>query len=95
MQKVEKRMKNIFRIQEGSTQLLREFVDYFRRERMVLPLMLDNWAAIGFTRNLNENILKATRMLKESLCEYPPTTWNDVYNRYSTKFRIEEDTVVR
>ncbi|XP_070008779.1 uncharacterized protein [Nicotiana sylvestris] len=35
------------------------------------------------------------RTQKESLREFPATTWNDVYNRYSTKLRIEEDTVPR
>ncbi|XP_070031970.1 uncharacterized protein [Nicotiana tomentosiformis] len=45
--------------------------------------------------NLNEKSLEATKMLKESLREFPATTWNDVYNRYSTKLWIEEDTVAQ
>ncbi|XP_070013754.1 uncharacterized protein [Nicotiana sylvestris] len=62
---------------------------------MTLPRVPDNWAAITFTSNLNEKSSEATRRLKESLREFPATTWNDVYNRYSTKLRIEEDTVPR
>ncbi|XP_070004961.1 uncharacterized protein [Nicotiana sylvestris] len=94
-QKVEKRMEDNFKIEQGDSELLREFVDRFQRERMTFPRVPDNWAAIAFTSNLNEKSLEATRRLKESLREFPATTWNDVYNRYSTKLRIEEDTVPR
>ncbi|XP_070005182.1 uncharacterized protein [Nicotiana sylvestris] len=62
---------------------------------MILPRVPDNWAAIAFTSNLNEKSSEATRRLKESLREFPATTWNDVYNKYSTKLKIEEDTVPR
>jgi len=48
---------------------------------------------MAFASNLNEKSSYATRRLKESLREFRSTTWNDVYNRYSTKLRIEEDTV--
>ncbi|XP_070021996.1 uncharacterized protein [Nicotiana sylvestris] len=94
-QKVEKRMKDIFKIKQGDSELLRDFVDRFQRERMTLPCIPDNWAAIAFTSNLNEKSSEATRRLKESLREFPATTWNDVYNRYSKKLRIEEDIVPR
>ncbi|XP_070007893.1 uncharacterized protein [Nicotiana sylvestris] len=33
--------------------------------------------------------------MKESLREFPATTWNDVYNKYNTKHRIEEDMVAQ
>ncbi|XP_070025303.1 uncharacterized protein [Nicotiana sylvestris] len=92
-QKVEKRIEDIFKIKQGDSELLREFVDKFQRERMTLPRVPDNWAAIAFTSNLNEKSSEAMRRLKESLREFPATTWNDVYNRYSTKLRIEEDIV--
>lgn len=92
-QKVEKRMEDIFKIKQGGSELLRDFVDRFQRERMTLPRVPDNWAAIAFASNLNDKSSEATRRLKESLREFPATTWNDVYNRYSTKLRIEEDTV--
>nr|XP_009601803.1 uncharacterized protein LOC104097011 [Nicotiana tomentosiformis] len=88
-------MEDIFKVKQGSTKLLREFVDRFQRERMMLPRVPDNSAAMAFASNLNEKSLEATGRLKESLREFPETTWNDVYNRYSTKLRIEEDTVAQ
>ncbi|XP_070025683.1 uncharacterized protein [Nicotiana sylvestris] len=82
-------MEDIFKIKQGDSELLREFVDIFQRERMTLPRVPDNWVAIAFTSNLNEKSSEAMRRLKENLREFPATTWNDVYNR------IEEDTVPR
>ncbi|XP_009619947.1 uncharacterized protein [Nicotiana tomentosiformis] len=52
---------------------------------MMLPRVPDNWATMAFASNLNEKSSEATRRLKESLWEFPATTWNNVYNRYSTK----------
>ncbi|XP_070002647.1 uncharacterized protein [Nicotiana sylvestris] len=86
-------MENIFKIKQGSMELLREFMDRFHRERMMLPRVPDNWAAMAFASNLNERSSEDIRRLKESLREFPATTWNDVYNRYNTKLRIEEDIV--
>lgn len=86
-------MKDIFKVKQKSTELLREFVDRFQRERMILPRVPDKWAAMAFASNLNDKSLEATKRLKEILQEFPATTWNDVYNRYSTKLRIEEDTI--
>lgn len=83
-------MEDIFKIKQGESELLREFVYRFQCERMTLPCVPNNWAAIVFTSNLNEKNSEATRRLKESLREFPATTWNDVYNRYNTKLRIEE-----
>ncbi|XP_070045809.1 uncharacterized protein [Nicotiana tomentosiformis] len=94
-QKVEKRMEDIFKVKQGDTELLREFVDRFQRERMLLPRVPDNWAAMAFTSNLNEKSSEAMRGLKESLREFLAMTWNNVYNRYSTKLRIEEDIVAQ
>lgn len=54
-------MEDIFKIKQGDSELLREFVDRFQRERMTLPRVPDNWAAIAFTSNLNEKSSKATR----------------------------------
>jgi len=70
-------------------------VDRFQRERMMLPRVPDNWAAMAFASNLNEKSSEATRRLKESLREFPATTWNDVYNMYNTKMRLEEDIVAQ
>nr|XP_009595803.1 uncharacterized protein LOC104092028 [Nicotiana tomentosiformis] len=84
-QKVEKRMENIFKVKQGDTKLLREFVDRFQCERMLLPRVPDNWEAMAFASNLNEKSSEATRRLKESLREFPAMTWNDVYNRFANK----------
>ncbi|XP_019260441.1 PREDICTED: uncharacterized protein LOC109238432 [Nicotiana attenuata] len=88
-------MEDIFKVKQGNTKLLREFVDRFQRERMILPRVPGNWAAMAFAGNLNEKSSEAMRRLKESLREFPPTTWNDVYNRYNTKLQIEENMVVQ
>ncbi|XP_070005068.1 uncharacterized protein [Nicotiana sylvestris] len=42
-------MEDIFKIKQGNSELRREFVDRFQRERMALPRVPDNWAAIVFT----------------------------------------------
>lgn len=94
-QKVEKRMEDIFKVKQRDTELLREFVDRFQHERMMLQRVPDNWAAMAFASNLNEKSSEATRRPKESLREFPATTWNDVYNRYNTKLLIEEDIVAQ
>ncbi|XP_070007710.1 uncharacterized protein [Nicotiana sylvestris] len=54
-------MEAIFKIKQGDSKYLREFVDRFQRERMTLPRVPDNWAAIAFTSNLNEKSSEATR----------------------------------
>ncbi|XP_070030618.1 uncharacterized protein [Nicotiana sylvestris] len=94
-QKIKKRITDIFKIKQGDAKLLNEFVDRFQRERMMLPCVPDNWAAMAFASNLNEKSSEAMRRLKESLREFPATTWNDVYNRYCTKLQIEEDTTTQ
>nr|XP_016484249.1 PREDICTED: uncharacterized protein LOC107804828 [Nicotiana tabacum] len=88
-------MEDIFKIKQGHSKLLREFVDRFQHERMMLPRVPDNWAAMAFASNLNEKSSEATRRLKESLREFPVTTWNDIYNKYIMNLRIEEDTISR
>ncbi|XP_070049440.1 uncharacterized protein [Nicotiana tomentosiformis] len=50
---------------------------------------------MAFASNLNEKSSDDTRRMKESLREFPATTWNDMYNKYSTKLWIEEDTIVQ
>ncbi|XP_070014613.1 uncharacterized protein [Nicotiana sylvestris] len=86
-------MEDILKIKQGYSELLREFMDRFQRERMMLPRVPENWSAMAFASNLNEKSSEATRQLKESLREFPATTWNDVYNRYNTKLKIEEYTI--
>ncbi|XP_075106771.1 uncharacterized protein LOC142179794 [Nicotiana tabacum] len=94
-QKVKKRMEDIFKVKQRDTELFREFVDIFQRERMLLPRVPDNWAAMAFAKNLNEKSSESMKRLKERLREFPATTWNDIYNRYSTKLWIEEDIVAQ
>lgn len=74
-------MEDSFKIKQGNYELLRDLVDRFQCERMTLPRVPDNWAAIAFASNLNDKSSEATRRLKESLREFSETTWNDVYNR--------------
>ncbi|XP_070006338.1 uncharacterized protein [Nicotiana sylvestris] len=47
-------MEDIFKVKQGDTELLRDFVDRFQCERMTLPRVPDNWAAIAFASNLND-----------------------------------------
>lgn len=47
---------------------------------MLFPQVPDNWATIDFAKNLNERSSIATSRLKEHLQEFPPTSWNDIYN---------------
>lgn len=74
------------KIQQRSTKLLPYFIDQFQRERILLPTMPNNWPAIAFTRNLNENSSKSIRKLKDSLREFLPKTWNDVYPDITLNF---------
>ncbi|XP_070008581.1 uncharacterized protein [Nicotiana sylvestris] len=59
-------MEDIFKIKQRDSKLLREFVDRFQCERMALPRVPDNWAAITFTSNLNEKRSEAMRRFKYS-----------------------------
>ncbi|XP_070032631.1 uncharacterized protein [Nicotiana tomentosiformis] len=43
--KVPVQKADIFRIAQGESELLREFVSRFQKERMLLPVMPDEWAA--------------------------------------------------
>ena len=54
-------MEDIFKIKQGDSELLRNFVDRFQRERMTLPRVPDNWATIAFASNLNDKSSEATR----------------------------------
>ncbi|XP_075101934.1 uncharacterized protein LOC142177357 [Nicotiana tabacum] len=91
--KVQARKANIFRIAHRESELLREFVTRFQKERMLLPTIPDEWAAEAFTKGLNPRSLNAFRKLKESLLEFQATTWVDVHNQYESKIRIEDDQV--
>ncbi|XP_070045676.1 uncharacterized protein [Nicotiana tomentosiformis] len=89
--KVQAKKEDIFRISQGESKLLRELVIRFQREKMLLPVVLDEWAAEAFTKGLNPMNSDASRKLKESLLEFKTTTWADVHNLYESKIRIEDD----
>ncbi|XP_070047274.1 uncharacterized protein [Nicotiana tomentosiformis] len=89
--KVQARKADIFRITQGESELIREFVTRFQKERMLLPAVPDEWAAEAFTKGLNPRSSDASRKLKKSLFEFQATTWVDVHNQYESKIRIEDD----
>ncbi|XP_070043033.1 uncharacterized protein [Nicotiana tomentosiformis] len=91
--KVKARKVDIFRIAQGESELLREFVTRFQKERMLLPAVLDEWAAGAFNKGLNPRSSAASWKLKKSLLEFQATTWADVHNRYESKIRIKVDQV--
>nr|XP_009622700.1 uncharacterized protein LOC104114060 [Nicotiana tomentosiformis] len=79
--KVQARKADIFRIAQGESELLREFVTRFQKERMLLPAVPNEGATETFTKELNPRSFDASRKLKESLLEFQATTWADVHNR--------------
>ncbi|XP_070034585.1 uncharacterized protein [Nicotiana tomentosiformis] len=85
------RKLDIFRITQGESELLREFVIRFQKERMLLPAVPDKWADEAFTKGLNPKSSDAAQKLKESLLKFQETTWEDVHNLYESKIRIEDD----
>ncbi|XP_070036715.1 uncharacterized protein [Nicotiana tomentosiformis] len=89
--KVQAQNSDIFRIAQRESKLLREFVTRFQKERMLVLVIPDEWAAEAFTKGLNPRSSDASRKLKESLFEFQATTWADVHNRYDSKIRIEDD----
>lgn len=82
---------DIFRIAQREPELLREFMTRFQKERILLPIVPDEWEAEAFTKGLNLRSSIASRKLKESLREFQETTWADVHNRYDSKIRIDDD----
>lgn len=64
-----------------------------REKKMLLPQVPNNCPVVSFANNFNERSSKAIISLKESLCEFSPTIWNDVYIRYKTKLWVEKGTV--
>ncbi|XP_070041560.1 uncharacterized protein [Nicotiana tomentosiformis] len=87
--KVPARKADIFKIAQGESDLLLEFVTWFQKERMLLPVVPDEWAAEAFTKVLNHRSSDASRKLKESLLEFQATTWVDVHNLYESKIKLK------
>nr|XP_009611227.1 uncharacterized protein LOC104104775 [Nicotiana tomentosiformis] len=90
-QKGSSQKADIFRIAQGESELLREFVIRFQKERMLLPVVPDKWAEEAFTKGLNLRSSNASRKLKENILEFQTTIWADVHNRYESKIRIEHN----
>ena len=72
--KVQARKANIFMIAQREYELLREFVTIFQKERMLLPVVPNEWAAEAFTKGLNPRSSNASQKLKESLLEFQTTS---------------------
>nr|XP_016453920.1 PREDICTED: uncharacterized protein LOC107778223 [Nicotiana tabacum] len=53
--KVQARKANIFRIAQGESKLLREFVIRFYKERMLVPIVPNEWAVEAFTKDLRSS----------------------------------------
>ncbi|XP_070040332.1 uncharacterized protein [Nicotiana tomentosiformis] len=90
VRKVQARKSDIFKIAKGESELLREFINRFQKERMLLPVVPDEWAAEAFTKGLNPRSSNASRKLKESLLEFQATTWANIHNQYESNIRIED-----
>ncbi|XP_070055025.1 uncharacterized protein [Nicotiana tomentosiformis] len=89
--KVETRKSDLFKVKQKDNEMLGEFVSRFQMERMDLPPVTGDWAAQAFTQGLNIRSSVASQQLKHNLIEYPVVTWADVYNRYRSKIRVEDD----
>ncbi|XP_070032750.1 uncharacterized protein [Nicotiana tomentosiformis] len=89
--KVQAQKADIFRIVQGESELLREFVTQFQKNKMFLPVVPDEWEAEAFTKGLNLRSSNASWKLKEILLEFQAITWVDVHNRYESKITIKDD----
>ncbi|XP_019232535.1 PREDICTED: uncharacterized protein LOC109213220 [Nicotiana attenuata] len=67
--KVQARKVDIFRIAQGESEQLREFVIRFQKERMFFPVVPYEWEAKAFVKGLNPLSSDASNKLKESLIE--------------------------
>ncbi|KAJ8553284.1 hypothetical protein K7X08_023962 [Anisodus acutangulus] len=76
--KVQARKTNIFKIDQKDTELLREFVTEFQKERMLLPRVPNEWTDEAFTKGLNPRSSGASLKLNENLLEFTSVTWADV-----------------
>ncbi|XP_070054813.1 uncharacterized protein [Nicotiana tomentosiformis] len=68
--KVQARKADIFKVAQGESELLQEFVTRFHKERMLLVAVPDEWTVEAFTKGLNARSSDAFRKLKESLLEF-------------------------
>ncbi|XP_070040734.1 uncharacterized protein [Nicotiana tomentosiformis] len=89
--KVETRKSDLFKVKQRDNEMLKEFVSRFQMERMDMPPVIDDWVVQAFTQGLNTRSSLASQQLKQNLVEYPVVTWANVYNRYQSKIRVEDD----
>ncbi|XP_075087895.1 uncharacterized protein LOC142169860 [Nicotiana tabacum] len=69
VRKVQARKADIFIIAQGESELLREFVTRFQKERMLLPAFPNECAVEVFTKGLNPRSSNTSQKLKESLLD--------------------------
>ncbi|MCD9645219.1 hypothetical protein HAX54_033986 [Datura stramonium] len=62
-----------------------------KRERILLPPILDEWMAEAFNKGINQRSSSAYSKLKKNLLKFSATTWIDIHNRYESKIRVEDD----
>ncbi|XP_060190539.1 uncharacterized protein LOC132619743 [Lycium barbarum] len=79
---------DILSISQGESELIRDFVTLFQKERILLPAVPNEWVAEAFNKGLNPLSSDASRKLKENLLEFQATTWEDVHNRYESKIWV-------
>ncbi|XP_070034376.1 uncharacterized protein [Nicotiana tomentosiformis] len=89
--KVETRKSDLFKVKQRDNEMLREFVSRYQMERMDLPPVADDWFVQAFIQGINPRSFVASQQLKQNLVEYPSVTWADVYNRYQSKIRVEDN----
>nr|XP_016437858.1 PREDICTED: uncharacterized protein LOC107763869 [Nicotiana tabacum] len=88
--KVHARKTDIFRFTQGESELLREIVTRFQKERMLLSAIPDEWAAEAFTKGLNPRSSDASQKLKESdHLQYLQKTF-DILRKYNMKLNPEK-----
>ncbi|XP_070050845.1 uncharacterized protein [Nicotiana tomentosiformis] len=88
--KVQAQKADIFIVLQGESELLREFVILFQKERILLPVVPNEWEEKVFIKGLNPLSFDASRKLKESLLEFQSATWAVVHNSYESKTRIKD-----
>nr|XP_009589592.1 uncharacterized protein LOC104086937 [Nicotiana tomentosiformis] len=65
--KVQARKTDIFRIAQGESELLQEFVTVFQKEMMLLPVIPGEWVAEEFTKGARDMVAGAARLAVAAL----------------------------
>lgn len=80
--KFQPNLRDIFKINQGDTKLLLEFVAQFWKEIMQLLMVPDDWAVKAFTKGLSPKRSITSFKLKEILIKFEATTQTDMHNGY-------------